>query len=358
MFVAAIIFTISSAVLALRYVAPANRISNDADSEIGAALADAVSCNAIVKSFGAEAREEGRFRGVAKSWREKAVVAWGRFVTMWAVQFTLLLTMQTGLVVLSVWQWSVGAATAGDVAFVLTSFFIMSGYLRMLGDSLQQLQRSVNEMDDVVRFARLVPEVKDDPSAAQFNPKRGEIVFDHVGFRYRNQVDATYEDFALTIRAGERVALVGPSGSGKSTFVRLVQRLYDVTSGAIRIDGQDVRDVTQASLRQAISVVPQDPALFHRTLAENIAYGRPDATRAEIEQAAARARAMEFIDMLPEGFETLVGERGIKLSGGRTPAGGSGARVFWSTRLSWCLMKRRPVSTRKRKPKFRRRWMS
>ncbi len=315
-FVAAIIFTVSSAVLALRYVAPANRVSNDADSEIGAALADAISCNAIVKSFGAEDREESRFRTVARSWRKSAVVAWGRFVTMWAVQFALLFLMQTGMVVLSVWQWSNGAASAGDVAFVLTSFFVMSGYLRILGDSLQQLQRSVNEMDDVVGFAQVAPEVRDLESAVSFAPKRGEIVFDDVTFRYRNQSEATYEDFSLLIKAGERVALVGPSGSGKSTFVRLVQRLYDVSSGAIRIDGQDVRNVVQTSLRRAISVVPQDPALFHRTLAENIAYGRPNASRAEIEIAAERARASEFIAALPEGLDTLVGERGVKLSGG------------------------------------------
>ena len=316
MLLAAIVFIASSAVLSMRYVAPSNREANDADSEIGAALSDAISCNAIVKSFGAEAREKDRFVRVAIDWRDKAITAWTRYVNMWIVQFALLLMMQIGLVVLAVWQWSIGAATAGDVAFVISSFFILSGYLRMLGDSLQQLQRAVNEMDDVVAFSRVEPEVTDAAGAPRFRAERGEIVFENVLFRYRNQARPTYENFSLWIKPGERVALVGPSGSGKSTFVKLIQRLYDIDDGAILIDGQDVRRVTQASLRQAISVVPQDPALFHRSLAENIAYGRPDASRAEIERAAVRAHATEFVSALPEGLETLVGERGVKLSGG------------------------------------------
>src|SRR5690606_31766671 len=121
---------------------------------------------------------------------------------------------------------------------------------------------------------------------------------------------------SLEIAAGETVALVGPTGSGKSTFVKLVQRLYDVNGGAIRIDGQDVREVTQASLRQSIALVPQDPALFHRSLRENIAYARPNASREEVIDAAKRARAHEFLEKLPQGYETGVGERGVKLSGG------------------------------------------
>ena len=120
----------------------------------------------------------------------------------------------------------------------------------------------------------------------------------------------------MRIAPGERVALVGPTGSGKSTFVKLLQRLYDVQEGGVLIDGQDVRTVTQISLRQAVALVPQDPALFHRTIAENIAYARPDASLKDIEAAAIRANAHDFIQRLPDGYETLVGERGVKLSGG------------------------------------------
>jgi ATP-binding cassette subfamily B protein len=137
-----------------------------------------------------------------------------------------------------------------------------------------------------------------------------------VTFGYGAGTEPLYRDFSLVIAPGERVALVGPTGAGKSTFVKLVQRLYDVQGGRILIDGQDVSKVAQAGLRQAIAVVPQDPALFHRTIAENIAYARPDATREEVMLAARRARAHDFIAALPKGYDTLVGERGVKLSGG------------------------------------------
>jgi ATP-binding cassette subfamily B protein len=151
---------------------------------------------------------------------------------------------------------------------------------------------------------------------AEERRRRGEIVFDRVTFRYANQPSPLYSDFSLRIAPGERVALVGPTGAGKSTFVKLIQRLYDLEAGAIVIDGENIADLTQASLRQAIAVVPQDPALFHRTISENIAYGRPDATAEEIVAVARRARAHDFIARLPKGYDTLVGERGVKLSGG------------------------------------------
>ena len=133
---------------------------------------------------------------------------------------------------------------------------------------------------------------------------------------YGGQEEKLYRDFSLAIAPGERIALVGPTGSGKSTFVKLLQRLHDLDGGRILIDGQDIAYVTQGSLRRAIAVVPQDPSLFHRTIGENIAYARPDATADEVALAARRARAHDFISRLPQGYDTLVGERGVKLSGG------------------------------------------
>jgi ATP-binding cassette subfamily B protein len=162
----------------------------------------------------------------------------------------------------------------------------------------------------------MVPQVADAPAAKPFVGGEGEIVFDHVTFRYKSAETPLYDTFNLTIAPGERVALVGPTGAGKSTFVKLIQRLYDLQGGSIAIDGQDIALVEQASLRRAIAVVPQDPALFHRTIAENIGYARPDATLDEIKLAAKRARAHDFIEALPKGYDTLVGERGVKLSGG------------------------------------------
>jgi ATP-binding cassette subfamily B protein len=144
----------------------------------------------------------------------------------------------------------------------------------------------------------------------------GEVLFDRVTFRYDGQVDPLFRDFSLRIAAGERVGLVGHSGSGKTTFVKLLQRLYDVTDGRILIDGQEIANGTQVSLREQLALVAQDPVLFHRSLAENISYGRPGATMAEIERAARLANAHEFIARQPKGYATLVGERGVKLSGG------------------------------------------
>ncbi len=213
-------------------------------------------------------------------------------------------------------SWLQHRATAGDVAFVITTFLIMSGYLRNMGDNIRMLQRGLADVEDVARYAQTAPDVLDAPAAAPFLPGLGEIVLQNVSFRYKSADRPIYDAFSLTIRPGERIALVGPTGSGKSTFVKLLQRLYDVQGGRILVDGQDIALVRQGDLRRAIAVVPQDPALFHRTIAENIGYARPDATADEIALAARRARAHDFIASLPKGYETLVGERGVKLSGG------------------------------------------
>ncbi len=310
------LFIVATLVLMERYVRPQNLISNARDADLGGAVADALTSITTVKSFGAEARETGRFAGFAGDWRREIRKTWFRFVDTWAVQTVLVLALQAGLAGLLLGLWQAGDATAGDVVFALTAFLVMAGYMRRFGEEVQSLQKGLDDIQDVAGFMSQPLQIADAPGAPDFKPGAGVIEFDQVRFTYGGQETPLYEDFALTIKAGEKIALVGPTGSGKSTFVKLIQRLYDVDSGTIRIDGQDVRNVTQASLRRAIAVVPQDPALFHRTLAENIAYGRPGASRDEIVAAARRARAHAFIAALPQGYDTLVGERGIKLSGG------------------------------------------
>jgi len=298
------------------YIARVNRESNAADTAIGAALADAVGSNATVKAFGAESREEQRFDAVAQDWRDKAHRTWMRFTNAWIVQNLLLFALQAGVVGLVVLEWAAGRANAGDAAFALTSFFLVNGYLRVLGENFQMLQKGFAEIEDVVAYAKQPAEIFDAPDADEFAPAAGEIAFDAVSFQYAGQDAPLYKDFSLSVKPGETVALVGPTGSGKSTFVKLVQRLYDVSAGAIRIDGQDVRAVTQASLRRRLALVPQDPALFHRSLRENIAYADPTASMETIIACAKRARAHDFIMRLPKGYDTEVGERGVKLSGG------------------------------------------
>ncbi len=306
----------SNIVLTNLYARPMNLRSVALDSRIGGALSDSISSNPTVKSFGAEAREEARIADVTDMWRRAANRTWNRFTDIWLFHNVILVALQAGLTGLLLRLWARGEATAGDVAFAITSFMLMTGYLRNIGDNIRMTQKGLDDAEDVARYSTMAPQVVDAPDAKAFRSDLGEIVFDRVVFRYKSAETPLYDNFTLRIAPGERVALVGPTGAGKSTFVKLIQRLYDVDSGQILVDGQDIARVTQGSLRRAIAVVPQDPALFHRQLGENIAYARPDATQDEIVLAAKRARAHDFISKLPQGYRTLVGERGVKLSGG------------------------------------------
>jgi ATP-binding cassette subfamily B protein len=311
-----VIFAAYNVITATYYVRPVNLVSNALDSQIGAALADSIGANATVKAFGAESREAGRFAGVAARWRVAVIRTWNRFNLVGLGQNILLIILQAGLTGMLVWAWTRGEASAGDVAFAITSFMLMASYMRNFSEITRMLQKGLDDLLDVAAFMRTEPQLADKPAAPAFRGEQGMVVFDRVTFGYANQGETLYRDFSLTIAPGERIALVGATGSGKSTFVKLLQRLYDLDGGRILIDGQNIAHVTQGSLRRAIAVVPQDPTLFHRTVGENIAYARPDATGDEIALAAKRARAHEFIARLPQGYDTLVGERGVKLSGG------------------------------------------
>lgn len=310
------LFAWLSVSLTLRYVAPSARASNRWDTKMGAAMADAVTCNAVVKAFGAEKREERRLARTLRAWSLRTERTWVRGTNSGNLQNLASLIMRMLLIGLSVGLWWAGKAGPGDVAYVLTMVFLVQGYLRDLGQQVSQLQRAVNEMEELVAIFSRAPGVQDRPDAAPAHFAHGAIHFDHVLFQYPGQQNPLYRDLTLEIAAGSRVALVGPSGSGKTTLTKLLQRLYDVQGGRITIDGVDTRTVTQDTLRAHLAIVPQEPLLFHRSLAENIAYARPGATRAEIEEAARRANAARFIERLPDGYETLVGERGVKLSGG------------------------------------------
>jgi ATP-binding cassette subfamily B protein len=312
----AVAYIAVSVSLSLYYVAPAARLSNAQDTRIGAAMADAITCNPVVKSFGAERREDYRLAKVLDKWYNRTSRTWTRAIRNGTLQMLLLQGLRTLVLVYAVWLWWQGRATAGDIAFVLTSYFIVHGYLRDVGQHVRNLQRSANEMEEMVQFHSQPLGVVDRRDAKAIDVREGVIIYDRVTFRYGAQAEPLFRDFSLQIHAGERVGLVGHSGSGKTTFVKLLHRLYDVCGGKIVIDGQDTSFVTQDSLRAQLALVPQEPILFHRTLAENIAYGRPDAAMAEIEKAARLANAHEFILRQPKGYYTLVGERGIKLSGG------------------------------------------
>ncbi|TCN33206.1 ATP-binding cassette subfamily B protein [Sinorhizobium americanum] len=302
--------------LSLGYVAPMASLANSWDTRLGGALADAVSCNAVVKGFGAEKREEARLAKVLRKWENRTRRTWSRATLNGTAQGAMLLVVRAAIIGSALMLWAKGEASAGDITFVLTSFFILQGYLREIGMDIRHLQRSVNDMEELVAIHAQPLGVEDRSGARPIQITDGKIEFRNVTFHYGAHRAPLYDGFSVTIRAGERVGLVGHSGSGKTTFVKLIQRLHDVKSGQVLIDGQDIVGSMQASLRQQIAIVQQEPILFHRSLAENIAYGRPGATQHEIEEAARLASAHDFICGLPKGYATMVGERGVKLSGG------------------------------------------
>ncbi len=302
--------------LSVNFVSPAASLANMWDTRMGGALADAISCNAVVKGFGAEEREEERLSHVVGKWRSRTARTWNRGTLNGGIQGTTLIILRTAIIGLAILFWQQGIAAAGDIALVLTSFFVLQGYLRDIGQHVRNLQRAVNDMEELVDVHLAPIGIEDRPDAKDVLIEEGHIAFEHVTFHYGKHANPLYSDFSVAIPAGQRVGLVGHSGSGKTTFVKLIQRLHDVTGGRITIDGTDIRDMTQASLRRQIAIVQQEPILFHRSLAENIAYARPGAARREIMEAAELASAHAFIEELPKGYETLVGERGVKLSGG------------------------------------------
>jgi ATP-binding cassette, subfamily B, bacterial len=314
--VGSLVYVSMTVAFSTRYIAPAARISNAWDTKVGGTLADALTCNAVVKSFGAEAREDIRLARVISRWRRRVRRTWLRYNYTSTAQLSVLLCLRGSVIGGALLLWIAGRATPGDVTYVLTSYYIIHAYLRDVGMHINNLQRSVNDMEELVAIHDEAIGIADARDAKPIDIQGGRIVFDDVTFHYGGHREPLYDGLAVDIRAGERVGLVGRSGSGKTTFVKLVQRLYDVSGGRILIDDQDIAEATQQSLRSQIATVQQDPILFHRSLAENIAYGRPGASMAAIEQAARLANAHEFILRLPKSYGTLVGERGVKLSGG------------------------------------------
>jgi ATP-binding cassette, subfamily B, bacterial len=316
MAVGALIYTTLSVGIATYVIAPASRLSNALDTRMGGVLSDALGANAVVKSFGAEAREDARLARIVEKWARRTRRTWMRHIWNSTGQLALLWTVRTAVTATALWLWWKGRATPGEITYVLTTYFVVHGYLRDIGQEVHQLQRAVNEMEEMVQLYSTPFGVADAPGAGSLHIASGEVRFERVTFRYVGHASPLYRDLNVRIAPGERIGLVGPSGSGKTTFVKLIQRLYDVTEGRILIDGQNVANATQTSLRAQIAIVQQEPILFHRSLAENIAYARPESSHAQIEHAARLANAHEFIARLPRGYQTLVGERGVKLSGG------------------------------------------
>ena len=257
--------------LATRWIAPASRLSNGWDTKIGGVLADAVGANTIVKAFAGEAREDSRLSATTLRWQTRTHRTWMRHTWAGSGQLTLLWLIRLAVTGLAIALWWRGQASAGDVTYVITAYLVVHGYLRDIGQHVHQLQRAINEMEELVALHAVPETVADRPGAPALIVDRGEIAVEGVRFSYSGRSEPLFDALGVQVPAGQRVGLVGASGSGKSSFVRLLQRLHDVESGRIRIDGQDIAGVTQTSLRRALAIVPQEPILFHRSIAENIA---------------------------------------------------------------------------------------
>ena len=218
------------------------------------------------------------------------------------------------LVVIAIKAWIAGSLSLASIVFLQSYLLFAFGKLWDVGRSFRNLFDVVADSQEMVDILNTPYEIVEDAGAVALKEKEGAVAFNHVHFSFGHR--AILKNFSLEIAPKEKVALVGPSGAGKSTVTKLLSRLYDIQKGEISIDGQDISGVTEKSLRQNISLVPQEPILFHRTLMENIRYGKPGASDKEVMLAAKRARCHEFISALQHGYKTFVGERGIKLSGG------------------------------------------
>jgi len=212
-------------------------------------------------------------------------------------------------------SWQAGEATTGELVLILTLVSQVAYNLTTIGKIFDSFSQAFGEMEEGLNDIFVDHEIMDIPNAITLTTSKGQITFDRTTFSYDSET--VFEDLNLVIEPGQRVGLVGPSGAGKSTLVSLLLRQHDIQSGAITIDGQNIAEVTQDSLRASIALVPQEPMLFHRSIRENIMYGKPTASHEELVQAAERAQARGFIEALPEQYDTLVGERGVKLSGGQ-----------------------------------------
>lgn len=314
--VSAVLYTWLSVTLTLRYVEPSYRLANLHDSHVGAIMAEALTCNSVVKAFGAEVQEEVRLRKSMRKWGHRAGRAWSRSNQSGNIQLGVLFVFRFAVLACTIFLWFHDRATPGDIAFVLTSYFLVHGYLREVGQNVANLQAGLADMESLVVYGALPLGVSDASDAIAGHIDCGDIRFEGVDFRYPVQSSLLFQNLHLHIPASQKIGLVGCSGSGKTTLIKLIHRLYDVDEGRILIDGLDIRMMRQSTLRSQIAIVPQDPILFHRSLAENIAYGRPGATRQEIEAAARAANAEQFILRQEHAYQTRVGERGVKLSGG------------------------------------------
>jgi len=303
-------------VVGSRFLAIRNREEAQANTATNAYVADAVTNVITIKSHGHEHEELEELTRRADFWRSKSLASMRGFLAVSSGYSVLITILNVMALVGAIWASEHHLISIGTVYLCLTYTIVVGRQLWEINGIMRSFNRVIGDAHDMTEILNLTPTIVD-TSSKTMKVNEGSIVFKDVSFAHPGNDDSLFKNFSLTIKAGERIGLVGHSGSGKTTLTKLLLRFNDIESGSITIDTQDIKNVTQESLRKNIAYVPQEPMLFHRSLRENIAYGKPEASDEEILTAARQAHALEFIEKLPDGLDTMVGERGVKLSGGQ-----------------------------------------
>ena len=287
-----------------------------AESIVVGELVDSLSNHSNVRIFSRKSFENSRMAPFFEKQQKAYTATYFYSLIMHSIQGGLIAIMMACSCYFLVYLYSKNLVTIGDFALILGLSMETGHMMWFTMSEVDEFNKAVGRCKQSLMSLMIPLEIQDKPDAVILKCNRGQITFDNVKFHYKG-TEPLFQNKSIEIKAGQKVGLVGYSGGGKSTFVNLILRLYDITDGAILIDGQDIRDVTQDSLRASIAMIPQDPSLFHRSLMDNIRYGRIDATDEEVISAAKKAHAHEFIEKLSQGYDSLVGERGVKLSGGQ-----------------------------------------
>lgn len=314
-FVGAVVLIITLNIILVQRLIPLVISYADASSKFRGGLVDSLTNIAAVKSYAREGYEHTHIGELATERMEASNKEWSFSEWILVLNNTIVIGIQSALFLASAYFWSTGAITAGTLVMLITVLYRVQGDLVFIGNNIRSFIRHYGTIEEGLNEILVGQELTDTTEAQQLKISGGTFELQNVTFNYEKQ--PVFTNFSLTIPSGQRVGIVGSSGAGKTTLVSLLLRQYNIDSGSIMIDGQDISQVTQQSLRSHIALVPQEPLLFHRSIEENIAYGNAIATKEEVIQAAQRAEAHEFIMALPEGYNTLVGERGVKLSGGQ-----------------------------------------
>lgn len=311
-FIVILIFTRLQYVL-YKYIHPYQEKANALDSEQGGLLSDLIINNYTIKLFASEKKEERKYAKLNYDTAHARKIQYHKSIWIWGSSAAIWIILEIGIMYLAIRMWWNGTISLGMIVLLQTYILRLIDFLWGIGQTLRHTFIAISEASEVLQIIDTPHEIQD-KSSKKLKLQHGAISFNNVNFSYgENQI---FHDLNFHIKPGERVALVGESGSGKTTITKLLFRLYDIQKGEILIDDQNIAEVTQESLRSSMSMIPQDPILFHRSIRENIAYGKPNASDEEIIAAAKMARCHEFISHLKDGYETLVGERGIKLSWG------------------------------------------